>query len=104
MRYERRHDGQYVLVETQQHKILLQTYEPALLFDRSTGTLLKHGDIDFVRKIKTDMEAKYRRIGAIDLAKDLVLLSSRMFDTEELNHCINIADYCGRLYERITKQ
>lgn len=85
-------------------KQLINTDYPAILFDRDSGTLHKHGDYKIIRKIAAEMRAKYARVGAHDMAKDLVIFASRTFPIDELNKCLSVSGYCKLMFERISKQ
>lgn len=101
--YEKHANGMYVLRDTD-GKMVLKTMCPAILFDRDSGTLHKHGDFDLVRKTAAEMRAKYARVGAKDMAVDLVVYASKNFNLEELNKCLAVSDYCKTFMEKMSKQ
>lgn len=102
-KYERTKDGAYVLRD-ERGKMLISTTYPAVLFDRDTGLLHKHGDFARLRKIAAEMRSKYARVGARELAVNLTIYASATFDIEELNRCLSIDGYCKSMHERLSKQ
>ena len=101
--YEHSKAGTYVLRD-QQGKMLITTTYPAVLFDRVTGTLHKHGDVNRVRRIAADMRAKYIQAGMATEARTLEVYASRNFGIDELNRCISITGYVKTMFERLTRQ
>jgi hypothetical protein len=101
--YEFAKDGSFILRDHRGH-MLISTRCPAILFDRKSGTLHKHGDFDRIRKIAADMRSKYIRVGDQASADCLTIYASKKFDIRELNRCLNITGYCKTLWERLSRQ
>ena len=91
--------GQYVLHDGDQ-PIGQVLDEVAIAINRASGTLHRHGDPQMVSKWLADTQGKLRRGGYHDMADDLVMISGR-FELEDLNRCLNITGYAGRLYKRL---
>ncbi len=94
----------YVLVEADtetsaQHEIL-RCKSLAIGFDRVSGTLHKHGERSWVERWIADARQKFRDAGFSDMANDLVVLSGDL-PLEEVNKCLAISGYCGRMLEKL---
>lgn len=101
--YQKLSTGAYILRDTE-NRMVLKTMCPAILFDAESGVLHKHGDFEIIRKVAAEMRAKYARVGASELAADLIIYSSRNFPLEELNKCLSISGYCKLMHEKMSKQ
>jgi hypothetical protein len=76
--------------------------EVAIALDRSAGTLMKHGDPEQVRAWYSRAQASFREAGFAENADDLVVISAR-FEVEDLNRCLTITGYAGKLLTRLTE-
>jgi len=103
VRYDRTKSGRYVLRDAK-GRLITSTDYPTILFDRSTGTLHRHGDFLRVRRIAAELRSQFAKTGSQDIAANLVLYGSRSFDLVELNRCVCVEGYCLKFYERISKQ
>lgn len=101
LRYEKDANGMYILRDAS-GSALVATEQPAVIIDRDSGLMHKHGDYLRMLKIAYDMKAKYLRVGAPEMAEDLLVLSLQNIDLEELNRCISVDRYCKKLLDRIT--
>jgi hypothetical protein len=97
--YEKR-NGEYALVN-EFGDVLFTTPELAVVFSQALNTLHKHGPTAAVHSWLQATRAKYRTSGLQAEADDLVMIVSDEWDLEELNRCISICDYVGRLYEKL---
>jgi hypothetical protein len=79
---------------------LFTTGEVAILFDRISGTLHKHGLPENVAAEATKMRQAYLAVGAVDMAADCVVMQGR-FELDDLNQAVHIVDYAGRLYRKL---
>lgn len=91
--------GQYVLHDGDR-PIGRVLDEVAIALDRASGALHKHGDPLMVSKWLADTQGKLRQGGCHDMAEDLVMISGR-FELEDINRCLSITGYAGRLYSRL---
>lgn len=101
--YEKRPDGKYVLRDAA-GQMLVSTDCPAVLFDRDSGTLHKHGDFDRIRLLLAEMRVKCAKSGNAKLGLLLQMYGSPNFDVDELNKCLNVAGYCKQMMDRLSKQ
>lgn len=102
--YEQTSDGSYALVNKREGLAVMRTSCPSILFDRSTGTLYRHGDFNRVHRLALDMRKKFCQVGTPDMAAELVFLASRTFNLFELNACILIPMYCKVYHDHISTQ
>ena len=100
--------GTYVLYDLSQEpsrltgkrEAILCCDEPAIAFDKESGTLHKHGDVALVTAWAEKARAKFRDGGFPEMADDLVVLSGK-FPLEDLNKCLSHSGYCKVLFERM---
>lgn len=74
--------------------------EVSLAFDKEAGVLMKHGSKEMVSAWLSDAQEKLRSGGAHDLAEQLIMVTGR-FPVDELNKCISISGYIGKLWMRM---
>lgn len=91
--------GQYVLHQDDK-PIGRPLDELALCLSREDGILHKHGAKEAVHAWAETMRSRYRRVGANDLAEDIVVVSGR-FPLAEINRCIESITYSGTFYVRL---
>jgi hypothetical protein len=91
-------DGRYACYLGGQR--LFETDEVAILFDRTSSTLLKHGPPERVAAEATMMRQAYLAIGAVGMAADCTVIQGR-FSLEELNQAVQSIDYVGQLYRKL---
>ena len=90
-------DTEFELVEDSE---ILDRFEKlGILMDKEGSVLLKWGDINRVKKTFEENSKKFRDGGFYDIADDLVLLDISKLDQEEIDKCIDICDYCGKIYK-----
>lgn len=107
LQYEIR-SGSYYLVDldeppnriSHQRDIHLMTDEIAICFDRSSGTLHKHGNPESVGNWAAKAQAKYRDAGYSEMANDLIVVSGKL-PVEEINRCIANSGYCSTFYNKL---
>lgn len=85
---------------TKEREIILMTDQIAIAFDRSDGTLHKHGNPKNVELWRTQAIEKFRKAGFDDMANDLIIMIGQ-FPLEEINKCISTSGYCKTLYEKL---
>jgi hypothetical protein len=88
--------GQYVLTEDGR-PIGRVLDEVSLALDIEEHTLHKHGAPEMVQAWLQRTQAKLRAGGAEEMANRMVCLTGR-FPLEELNRCLQVSGYAGRLY------
>lgn len=93
-------DEEFQLMDDDTLDIILTAKEIAIVFDKSCGTLLKHGPVDNVENWLQNARKKYYEAGLSDIAADLTMVSSSNWDLEELNKILNICDYVKLFYQR----
>jgi hypothetical protein len=77
--------------------------EVAILFDKASNLVLKHGKPEHVQ---TDADFMRRRLvaeGFNALAEDMVLITGA-FDLEELNKAMSCTNYIGRFYAQLQEE
>jgi len=79
---------------------VFETEQVALLLDRHSGTLHKHGLPEYVTADFRRMTKGMRAGGFEYLADQLVVIEGR-FPLEELNACLTIHGHVGKLYEQL---
>lgn len=101
MHYEYR-NGCYVLMDGGK-AIAPPTKEIALLYSESShlpGSVLhKHGSVENVMRHHDRMTGAFERAGFIDMARELKVFRSAHLPVEELNRCLGICDYVGRMVQ-----
>lgn len=102
MKWAREGDSYYL--RNPDGMLILRTKKPAVLYDKRNGRMHRCGDFERVERYAAKMRADYIRIGDVDSAMDLVLLSSAQFSVEELNRCIGEPGYCLTMHKRISTQ
>ncbi|MFZ4288702.1 hypothetical protein [Variovorax sp. HJSM1_2] len=85
---------------TGERRYRLCTALVALAFDASTGELHQHGSPTRIQSWATCARRRLRAAGAVDIANDIVVVSGPL-PVDELNKCIGIAGYCGRMFSRL---
>lgn len=98
MRYSKI-DDEYALLDDL-GQFIFSTPEVAVAFSRA-GTLLKHGPTVAVEGWLRDARRKYRAAAMQTEADDLVVIISDKWNLDELNKCLSISGYVGRLYEQL---
>jgi hypothetical protein len=81
-------------------KRIVAGQEVAILFDKASKLVLKHGKPEYVQ---TDADIMRKRLvaeGFNALAEDLVVITGA-FDLEELNKVMSCVNYIGRFYEQL---
>jgi len=92
----------YKLVDNDYNKIIMRIKEPCICFSYSTslgGCLHKFGDYDLVKDWYDTARKKYIDAEYPNEAEELKLLYGSI-PVEELNKCIEISGYIGKLYEK----
>ncbi len=74
----------------------------AIVFDKETGTLHKHGPVEGVTRWAEDAQRKFREGGFPDMADDLIVLSGR-FTLEDLNRCLSNSGFPALFYQRVIR-
>ncbi|MBU9199787.1 hypothetical protein KTD31_00040 [Burkholderia multivorans] len=88
-------NGEYVIVGLGPRIVVGP--EVAILFDRQSNCILKHGKPEFVQAYADASRARLIEEGFSALAEDLVCLEGA-FDLEELNKVFVTADYISRFH------
>lgn len=98
-------DGHYVLHGSPRtlRAADLHFKEIAIIYSEvpGAGTVLhKHGNAEWVQEAYDLMVARYRAAGMNEIAGELKLLRTDKLPVSELNKCISICDYVGRMLAR----
>lgn len=101
MNYEYRFINEKYVLHDEGEPIGKPLDEVAIALDKDSGTLHKHGSPEYVEKWCKAARMKFRTHGYHDMAAQLVVISGR-FPIEEINRCISISGYAGKLYGRIS--
>ncbi|WP_434715942.1 hypothetical protein [Paraburkholderia sp. A3RO-2L] len=91
-------NGEYVIVGLGPRIVVGPTV--AILFDRQSNCILKHGKPEFVQAYTDASRVRLTEEGFSALADDLVCFTGE-FDLEELNKVFVTADYISRFYEKM---
>ena len=96
--------GDYVL--KQGNRILFRATSLAVCYSEDTQsfgksgdpnyTLLKHGDSEHVLEHARKIQTAYRDAGFPDMASEVVVIISDLWDVETLNKIISTSGYLGR--------
>ncbi len=71
----------------------------------SGSVLLKHGSPTKVMQYADLTRSSYVKSGLTDIAQDIkVIVFPENFPTEEINKCLDICDYVGRLAKKLESQ
>lgn len=103
--YEYKKEGkEYVLLcdgeEIDRTKEIAISYD-----DTQQGTvLLKHGDAARVQAWHDNYIKKVRDAGLSDAVNSLKIIRSAELPVEELNKCLQVCDYVGRMVKTLSKQ
>lgn len=100
MNYEYRFINEKYVLHDEGEPIGQPLDEVAIALDKDSGTLHKHGSPEYVEKWSKAARMKYQSCGCNDMATQLVVISGR-FSLEDLNRCISISGYAGKLYKRL---
>jgi hypothetical protein len=73
----------------------------AIAFDPETGTLLKHGPEESVRKWAGDAK---NRMAAAGVGFEISVLVSKEFATEDLDRCLSTTGYVASLASKLMSQ
>lgn len=79
------------------------TEEVALLFDKSSNVLHKHGMPVYVERDYTRMRRAFKSIGADEMADDLFLIQGK-FSVEDLNRVLTVSGQVGALYDKYFRE
>jgi len=93
----------YKLVDIHDNKTIRYIDEPCICFSYTKtlgGCLHKFGDYKLVKEYYDSARQAYINIGFPQEAADLKIIHG-MLPIEELNKCIEISGYVGKLYEKI---
>ena len=77
--------------------------EVAILFDKASNLVLKHGKPEYVQTDADVMRKRLASEGFEALAEDLVVITGA-FDLEELNKVMSCMNYIGRFYEQLQEE
>lgn len=97
-------DGMYCLFQENGERVngIKPISEVAILFDKQDNTLIRYGCPELVhenhKKIRDKLYATKNPVMQ-DMADDMVVMSGK-FPVEELNKCINISGYAGKMHEK----
>lgn len=83
-------------------ELILSTEEISIMFDKSCGTLLKHGNPVLVQRYYDKTCTQYRKHNFQGIIDDLVIITGK-FDLEELNKIIGITGYISRFHEKLLR-
>lgn len=92
-------DGEYVLHDGDE-QIMPGLQEVSIAFDSENGTLHKHGDPEIVGAWLSNTKKVLVAGGAQSMADELISITGR-FPLEELNKCLSINGYIGRMYKKL---
>ena len=100
--------GSFQLVETEDGQVLTDAFgnvrilnqcdELAFAFSKGSGTLFKHGSSEAVNEWAKDFREKMLRAGLGEDARDLVVISSRIFAIDTANRIISTTGYVLRVW------
>jgi hypothetical protein len=102
-------DGHYVLHGGPQamRSADLRFKEVAIIYSETPGAgtvLHKHGNAEWVQEAYDAMVTRYRAAGLGDMANELKIIRTTKLPVSELNKCISICDYVGRMVARQTQR
>ncbi len=75
---------------------------PAAVFDKSCGTLLKIGEYEAMKAYQLNSIKAYREAGLHDIMEDIVVMELP-HDQEEIDKVFQISGYIKRLYDKTMK-
>jgi len=91
--YYTKENGEYIFhvqdLKTKQKCSYSMGRRVGLIYDKQAVVLLKHGNIEFVRKYFDDILVLYQSRNFGDISDDLKFVSSNKVDPSELTHIIN---------------
>ena len=87
-------------VVTGERRFRLKTDTVAIAFDAHTGEVHQHGSPTRIQSWANNTRRRLRAAGAQDIANDIVVVSGPL-PVDELNKCLWIRGYCGRMFKRL---
>lgn len=91
--------GSYYCMEGE--RIVYMADTMAIAFDPETGTLLKHGPEESVRKWVADAK---NRMAAARVGFEIAVLASSEFTLEDLDRCLSTTGYVTSLARKLMSQ
>ncbi len=97
-------DDNFILIDNEFEREVWSGTEVAICFDKSCGTLFRHGDPEMVLTYHKKLINIYTNTGFDDIASDcIVLIINKHDDLVHLNRCVDTINYAKSYYTQLIK-
>lgn len=100
MHHYHKNDHNFQLVDDNNNEIMWSGPVVAIMFDKSSGILYKHGDPELVLAEFNMVTQTLSLASHADLAENLVVVRSDAWDIAILNKCLDITGWVGLMARR----